>query len=251
MRIAGLLSWYDESPHWLATAVAGFARVCDVIVAVDGAYRLYPGARPRSHPSQVEAITRTAEALGIGCLVYQPDDVWRGNEVEKRNTLLQLAGPLLREGEDWVLVFDADFHILRCEPELVRATLTTTDAAVATYVILDGKDFLADPELHELAAKHPVSTEWTLRTRDVYRWTPTLRVGPAHWCYSAEVDGERRWLRGPYRELAPAVNLDRALVVYHRTQDRAEERRQAAQGYYEMRERYGVEEIPEEEAVTC
>jgi hypothetical protein len=44
-KIWGLLSWYDESPSWLAEAVASFAPMLDGLIAVDGAYALYPDAR--------------------------------------------------------------------------------------------------------------------------------------------------------------------------------------------------------------
>src|SRR5256885_1150092 len=110
MRVVGLLSFYDESPSWLATAVTGFARVCDAITAVDGAYALLPGARPCSHPQQAEAILSASEAAGVACTVHRPNRLFFGNEVEKRNFTFQLAGAGLT-GDDWLLVFDADYHV--------------------------------------------------------------------------------------------------------------------------------------------
>lgn len=237
MRVIGLLSWFDESPTWLATAVAGFARFCDAIVAVDGAYALFPGGRPRSHPLQVEAIVHTAEAMGVGCLVYQPQDLWRGNEVEKRNYSLDLAGTLVEDG-DWVCVFDADYHVLWAKPDMIRAELGETHCDVASYLLLDGKDFQGVAALEQFAAQTYIDHEWTVATRDFYRWHPTLRVGPAHFAYSAR--GE--WLRTQSdQQTDECLALRDNLVVYHRTADRSERRRRDAAQYYDTRNRSGIE----------
>lgn len=245
MKVVGYLSYYDESPHWLATAVAGMARVCDVIIGHDGAYALYPGARARSHPQQAEAIMLAAEAAGAGCLVYRPQDVYRGNEVEKRQQGLKFAAGVLEEG-DWLLIFDADFHVLQVKPEIVRAKLEDTKLDVATYTILDGKDLLADEALARFAREKWADTEWTLRTRDIYRWHPTLEIGPTHWSYSHRREGTRTWLRGPWdSKNVEALNLDADLVVYHRTQDRAQVRKHAADVYYQRRTEMNLEYAPE------
>lgn len=239
MKIIALLSWYDESPTWLSTCVAGIGRFCDEVIAVDGAYALYPGGRARSHPQQVEAITLAAETAGIGCMVYQPSEKWAGNELEKRNKCLDLAASIAEDG-DWVAVIDADYHLLKCEPEVIRVELANCEEDVAAYILLEGKDFASSGTLEQFAAARNVDHEWVYATRDLYRWNPTLRVGPAHWCYSAELDGERRWLRGPY-DLEPHFSLNRNLVFYHRTADRYDVRRRAADKYYELRDTFSIE----------
>lgn len=244
MRLIALVSWYDESPSWLASCVAGIGRFCDFVIAVDGAYALYPGARPRSHPQQVEAIVHTAEAMDIGCLVYQPDTIWFDNELGKRNKSIALAATVAEPG-DWIAVIDADYHLLRCNPEIVRHELDETESQVATYTLLDGKDFLGMADLERYAQTVNIDTEWTIRTRDLYRWNPTLKVGPAHWCYSAVVDGRREWLRGPYTSALDAIDLGASLAFYHRTQDRALSRREAAAGYYKAREVNKIEYLTE------
>jgi hypothetical protein len=244
VKIAGILSWFDEQPSMLATAVAGMARICDAIVAHDGAYALFPGARPRSHPSQAEAIIRTAEALDVECLVYRPREIYWGNEVEKRNQGLRLAGTLLEPDTDWLLVFDADFHILKCDPGLVRGRLENTDLDVATYTILDGKDLLANEALAGFAKHHGADTEWTMRTRDIYRWTPSLTIGPRHWDYWRTDAGCKRWLRGPEDILEPSLDLNADLVVYHRNEERAQVRRDAAHRYYLSRAASEIEKAP-------
>jgi hypothetical protein len=249
VKIVGVLSWFDESPSWLATAVAGFARVCDQIVAVDGAYALYPGGRARSRPDQAEAILGAAEAAGAGCVIHRPRDVWFGNEVEKRNHSLFLAAAL---SPDWVMVFDADYHVLQLDAEAVRRELAATDCNVGTYTILDGKDLQEDEYIAKYARERYADTEWTTKTRDIYRWTDDLAYGPKHFTISGTYDGERRWIRGPefclsedqWSPVEPCVDMLANLVVNHRNQHRPLARRKAAGGYSELRNEAGVEAWP-------
>ena len=56
MIVTAALCWYNEPPDELAACVRATATVADRIVAVDGAYRRYPGAKPMSSPAQVKAI---------------------------------------------------------------------------------------------------------------------------------------------------------------------------------------------------
>jgi len=247
MKIVGVLIWYDESPAWLANAVCGFGRVCDEIVAVDGAYSMYPGARPRSNPDQAEAILAAAETMGVGCTIHRPKDVFWGNEVEKRNLSLRLAGSLGLTRDDWVMVFDGDYQVMRCEdPEFVRSVLETTDKNVATYTILDGHDPLADE--NSVAVTMNIDTEWTLRDRGIFRWTDDLRYGPAHYFVKGTYDGDSQWLRGPDISgdaalAAEPEHLGSSFVVVHRRSKRAKVRRDAAEGYYRMRDQNRFEDV--------
>lgn len=253
MKLVGVLSWFDESPGWLATAVAGFGRVCDEIVAVDGGYALYPGARPCSHPQQAEAVMHAAEAAGVACTIHRPSDVFHGNQIEKRDLSLRLAGASLSTS-DFLLIFDADFHVFKCQPEIVRAELEATDALIASYTLLDGIDYLSDPALAEMAKREDYDSEWTLRTENIYRWHPSLRYGPHHSMVSREIDGERQWLRHPEAQAPEWLNLNASLVAYHRRQDRTLLRREAQETFVQAREAYGLEpmgdgRVPEAVAV--
>lgn len=259
MKIVGIMSWYDEAPQWLSTAVTGFARFCDQIVAVDGAYALLPGARPCSHPQQAEAVLGAAEASGVGCLIHRPNQLFFGNEVEKRNLSLKLASPFLKENEDWIIVFDADCHVFKCNPDVVRARLEAAKEEIATYTYLDVEGMFSNPELAKMVCDDDYSTESTGRTRDIYRWHSSLMYGPQHWIVSKEypVEGsrkialiERRWLRHSSDGVKDVLDLDADLVVYHRSRDRAMVRRQAQSGYYEARELHGVEEYREGDPVV-
>lgn len=245
MKIVVLLNWHDEAPSWLATVVAGAARFCDAIVAVDGGYMLYPGARPRSMPDQAEAIMHAAEAADIECIVHQPKNIWRGNEVEKRNQTLALAGTICTPDEDWLCVMDGDMHVMKTNPEVIRWELQNTDRDVATMTVQEGADFLADSITAEEALKYELSHEWNSRVRLLYRYKPSLRYGPLHWSvgYQSANGGETRWLWGPSDvELAPPVDLLASLVCYHRPHERHYERQVAAKVYYEERDARQIEQ---------
>lgn len=249
MNVVGSMVWYDEQPSLLASSVSGLARIADHIVAVDGAYALYPGGRPRSHTDQAEAIVRTSEAMGVGCTVHRPSDVFWGNEVEKRQLSLDLARPFCTSERDWILVWDADYHILQTQPELVRYELERTDRLAATYTLLDNRDTMADGLLG-YAATHDIEAEWTTRTRGFFRWTDDLRYGPAHYTISGTYDGERRWVYGPdlivgeTENGVPAFDLDHLMVAYHRRDERPLVRRQAADVYCKVRDAAGIESLP-------
>ncbi len=239
MRIHGIFCWYDESSSWIGTAIASLGRFCDHIVALDGAYALYPGGKARSHPHQAEVILHTAEAAGVACTLVQPSEVWWGNEVEKRNKAFSIVSAFATH-DDWLCIYDADYHALQCQPDSIRYELENTDCLVAEYGITDTEDWLSNGA-QSLAVETKIQTQWVSKTRDLYRWNPTLTVGPAHGDYSiAGEDGERLWLRGPY-ELAPAHDISGFLTVHHRTKHRAMVRRESQQGYYTMRDALGVE----------
>lgn len=240
MKVCGVLSWYDESPAWLAAACSGFARVCDQIVAVDGSYALLPGARPASHPLQAEAVLSACEAGGAACTIHRPNDLFYGNEVEKRNFTLRLAGAHLEEG-DWVIIFDADVHIFKLNEKRVRAELERTERMIASYTVLDGIDYLSDPDMAEYVAKEEYATEWTIRTNDIYRWHPSLLYGPQHWMVSRDIGGERRWLRHSDQFVPPVLDLGASLVAYHRTANRSKVRADMQAAYYQARDLHGIE----------
>jgi hypothetical protein len=95
MRLIALLSFYDEPAEALAECVQSLARAgCDHVVAVDGAYALYPEGKPMSPIEQVGTI---AEA-------------W--------------------PGDDWFMVMDADQVVVEV-PAGLKRTLADTPHDVA------------------------------------------------------------------------------------------------------------------------
>jgi hypothetical protein len=55
-KIVALTAFYDEPPAMIASMLNGLARLrVDHVVALDGAYRLYPDGKPASHPDVWQA----------------------------------------------------------------------------------------------------------------------------------------------------------------------------------------------------
>jgi len=225
VNVTGLLAWYDESPQWLASAVEGAAKLCDHVLAVDGAYALYPDGRARSDPEQAEAVLYAAQRSHIGCTVHRPASVWLGNQLEKRSVMFALGAAI---GADWFFVFDAD-DVVTYVPADARRRLAAAEEDVAVYT-------LGGDRYH----------------RGLFRALPDLRVEDAHYHYLAEQDGETVHLRGnsDVHELAPFLNLT-DLRVAHLRESRSSERRAAAADY---RRRLAFEELekttPEQWAVA-
>lgn len=113
LRIIACVIWYDESPDDLAAMARSLAGFADGMVALDGAFATFPIERdghPWSPSDQAQALTDGC-AGRMELILYQPilAGVWpghRGNEVEKRNASVRIAGQVM--GADWVFNCDAD-----------------------------------------------------------------------------------------------------------------------------------------------
>ena len=124
MIVTAALCLWNERPADLTACIAGAAKIADRVVALDGAYRRYPGATVTSDPRQAKAIRAACEKAGIECLIVTPDRLWAG-QIEKRSYLLALA----TVGSEWIVTLDAD-HIIDTDREAVRAELYNSTADV-------------------------------------------------------------------------------------------------------------------------
>lgn len=236
VRITALLSWYDESPAWLSATIASLAKIdVDHLVAVDGAYALYPGGKPKSPAEQHEAITETALGLGIGLTLHVPQTVWAGNEVEKRSALFAL-GEHSTTPEDWYMVMDADELLYHC-PADTRQRLADAeqDAAMVTFL-----NRAVTPD--ELAGQFHWDPISRVQVPIFFRAIRGLRVNGNHFTYETP-DGRKLWGMGD-RDSAGTVEdfYDLSdLTIEHRTAQRALHRRKQQKDYYEKRERIGIE----------
>jgi hypothetical protein len=221
------LNWYDERPDWLAATVASASKLCDGIVAVDGAYFLYPDSlrHPASGAAQATAIMETALALGMSCTIHVPTEPWFGNEVGKLQALFDLGIP--EPYEDWFFRIDGD--------ELL------------TDVPFDARDAIEKTECHAAEVRMWVRTDgvtqhemWPIRR--LWRVVPEMRVGPAHHIMTGLVDGERIVLadsedRG---RQTPALDMPNVLME-HRNRQRNPVRLERKERYYRQRDELGVE----------
>ncbi|HEY9375180.1 hypothetical protein [Streptomyces sp.] len=217
MRVIGLLSWYEEPASWLAECVAGVAKLCDHLVAVDGPYALFPDAmrKPASGSEQGDTIARTAAGAGIGCTIHTSRQPWWGNEVAKRDFMFRLASTLAEPG-DWFLRIDADEVLTQVPPD-ARTLLAATTLDVAEVTLWergDGQD-----------SQHPF--------RCLFRALPGIGIQQAH--YVVTVPGEH----GP-RVLCGNDTVHRAepaealwdVRLEHRTAHRSAMRRAQKDRYY-------------------
>lgn len=238
MNVIGCLIWFDESPTWLSTTVASLSRCCDHIVAVDGAYWLYPQAKPNSGPDQAQEIVSTAEALGMGATLHVPTTPWMGNEVEKRNFMLSLGLLVAEPLEDWLLVVDAD-EVVMDVPSNFRDVLASTEHDVATYQLLERMDWHLTPE-RERAAQQVAMPPGVTSIRGLLRALPTLHINQAHYSYAVERDGKSVFLwERDAGQLVDAVDTD--LKIEHRRAFRDKQRLDSAEDYYRIRDELGVE----------
>ena len=236
-RVIGLLSWYNESPSWLAATVASFGKVIDHLIAVDGPYAAYPhNGRIKSDPEQAEVIQRTCDALGVGLTLYQPTEAFFGNEVEKRSLAFTIALANARP-EDWIWVFDADEVLTKYPRELrTRLDCIERDAVEVTLTSRQGYEDAGDVD--QIV---PLPTDSRQDLRMIFRALPGLRVLGRHDVYVAGPDSDPTFLWGPTTyPIEPAARIG-DVEVEHRTHRRAAHRKQASHDYYRTRDALGLE----------
>lgn len=231
-----MLSWYRESPTWLAATVSSLTKAgVSHVVAVDGAYQLFPGANgePASGAEQADAIVQTAHGAGIGCTIHRPNRPWSGGEVAKRSFMFATA-LLEAETGDWLLWVDADEVIHRAPHDLL-VRLATSDMDVAAVSLWQRHDAHETAELSE-QARTLAFTDWTGRDhRVLYRALPGLRCELRH---DHVTDGTSVLRGGP--NMAAAEDCH-DVIVEHRHEFRDRARMNAAAEYYRLRDVFGVE----------
>lgn len=250
MRIIGTLCYYDESPTWLAACITSMARVCDHIIALDGAYRLYPGGRPSSGQPSHEAVLKTAEAAGVGLTHYVPSTVFEDNEVEKRNVAFRLAEAIAEPERDWFFILDADEVVLEV-PGTLREDLSVTPMDVASASMVTRIDWHANPQMEQLAQNGFAQSENLSESRRFYRAIPGLRAVGNHFTFVAERDDGLGplTLRGADRfGVDPSLNT--GLLIEHRSTQRTMERDEAKKDYYRRRDASQAELPPAEVVIA-
>lgn len=238
-RIIGLLSWYAEDPRWLDRCIQTYAEAgITNLVAVDGAYALYPDGQPSSPAYQHDYIAHACARNGVRLKLHVPEQTWQGNEIEKRSAMFALAEQIAQPGVDWYLVIDAD--------ETVRVALTGWIAELEC-TSLD----CADVALCELEPQHTAEQAQINRTkyidpasrgpiRKLFRAIPGLRCHNNHYTYRTPDD---RDLWGDMvSRLAPALDLTPMIEIDHWTKYRSVHRHAQSHKYYARRKSLGVEQ---------
>lgn len=233
MKIVGLVSWYDEKPDFLAACVASMASFVDHVVAVDGAYIMYPGGKAQSPTGQVEAIRETARACHLGCTVHEPQERWGGNEVEKRAFMFSLAETVAKDANDWYFVLDADEVVSEVGMD-VRETLLTSEHDVGQVTCWQHRG-------HYEPQERPFVSEMVeqQQLRKFFRAIPGLTVTLNHYTYVVP-DGRHMWGMGGPVPLEQPEDMP-LLKVEHRNKGRDLWRAQQARSYYERRDELKIE----------
>lgn len=240
-KVIGLLSWYDESPSWLASCVASIAPHIDQLVAVDGAYAQYPDARATSERTQAETIQATAEGAGIGCTIYRPATYWHGGEVEKRTAMFRLAQAHRTGFEDWYWVIDADCVVTKV-PSDFRNRLFDTTANAIEVTLFERRDYLGDHP--EVAQSMHLPTCGAHRHPMIWRALRDMQVVNAHYVYGGwDEDGKWHYVWGPPMLQPDPRETMEDIHVEHRSIWRDAYRRDTAKRYYEIRDELQIERV--------
>lgn len=222
MNITAALAWWDEEPAELADCIRGIANIADRVVALDGAYRRYPGATITSPPEQAKVIEETAAEVGLECLILEPDRLWAG-QLEKRTYLVNAAAV----NADWIVVVDAD-HIIHANRAAARAEIerlpTSIKVISAPYYV---------PMNHDRPIEQSIATDWHRRGTEkadphrlLFRALPGLRYEYKHWWLSGMDGAKRVWVlhTDTSGEGLPAITLTSHYEVEHRCLFRDERR---------------------------
>jgi hypothetical protein len=245
VKLVALLAWYDERPDMLRDMVKSLTVLgVDHLVAVDGAYAIFPKAKPSSARSQRNAIMAAASDAGIGCTIHIPTTVWEGNETAKRRFLFQLGETVTTE-DDWYFVVDADEVVLRA-PEDLKDTLANTPLDVAQAVLLDAPasgDIISGIVGEDDGENMPMILEGRM-TNHLPMFFRAIRGLSVAWAHNQYVTPDGRYLWAGTLEVRPEPALRIPQVVVDHRFNRSHERRTAATAYYYARETQGTERQP-------
>lgn len=190
MVVTGALCWWNETPTDLTRCIRGLANIVDRVVALDGAYRRYPGATVHSDHAQAKAIRQACEHYGMGCLILEPDRLWVG-QIEKRNHLLALAAV----GSDWIVTVDAD-HVIETERAAVRAELRASTADIVDVPFHTPKNRTRSMRDSAPGRWHIDQTKRPEMIPQIWRASLGLRIEQRHWWISAQKKGQKVWAWG-------------------------------------------------------
>lgn len=232
MRVHALLNWYDEPPSRLAATVSSLNGLCDSVIAVDGAYALFPGSllRPNSGAEQADVIVSVCHSLNMDVTIHQRSEPWYGNEVSKRGFMFSLA-ETVSEIEDWYFLIDADETISEL-PGDTRQQLEATDLLAGECYMFEKDHLRVLPDGTQVGALgiHPIRRLW--------RALRGIEVGPGH----AQIHVGDLWLCDAARPylLGEALALH-DLKLEHHNVFRADERLARKAQYYAHRDSLGIE----------
>jgi len=225
--LIALLAFYDEEPAFLDAYVAGIALAgARKLVAVDGAYALYPGGRAVSPPDQRQALRDACARHDVALSLHTPLSTWDTGEVGKRSRLMRLADLVSKRG-DWHLVLDGDEHIATVPDDLAGWLASYTGDVAEIHLV------------RQIHADRPSDEDHHSMHRRLFRARVGLHVQSNHSTY-VTADGRVLWCAGDPDLEEPCASLP-DLIVTHMTRHRPEPRHHARGVYYTRRYELNVE----------
>lgn len=220
--ITAMLNWYDEDQITLRRVCGDVARLgATKLVAVDGAYENFKGrVGANSNPYQREDLEDAALANGLDLISYVPQTKWVGDEVAKRQVMLDLA-LAVTPADGWLLVYDADYELINLNVDVPELLASTVEDAVDIT-------FTTSPEMPE--GDH--------HFRMFLRATAGLRMGTNHYTYLYPDGRHSVVMVGGSTIEGPWV---KGVRVFHRHYLRDAARHQAQTDYYEIRDTQKLE----------
>lgn len=264
MRIIGLLSWFDESPTWLAATVSSMARVCDHVVALDGRYKHYEDDRLQSGIAQVDAVVEAARASGMGLTLHTAPRVW-DTEMQKRTHLFRLGALEAVTFEDWFFILDGDEVLLHCSDRVVDTleTLARDRVNVGATRIIEETDPYADEARARISRGGDIPYVYSSPTPRFWRVLDDMRVDQCHYYYTGiDERGKRVALWGQQKTLPDTGEtivlgdhhdpdepnltpwhhfMEDDVMLENRCLQRARARHNKRTAYYQTRNELGIE----------
>jgi hypothetical protein len=227
-KIIAMISYYEEDPDLLRECIRRLRAVgINKLVCVDGPYDLYPSKNRISSLACQRAIMDAAIG-GVRSLdlIMRSRSGWEGNEVEKRNYMLQEALKVAEEG-DWLLVADVD-HMW--EKRLGDADLGRLLSMIVGFNV-------AEVAFAECALEDP-NPSW-YEARLLLRAVPGATYEGAHWRVRFPDGTAVSTLKGGDQyidEPAEIVPLNSFFAVRHLKYTLPEDRGERQRVYYEGRD---------------
>lgn len=247
-RVIGLVSFWDESPTWLAASLASLGRFCSHVVVLDGRYAQFPDQRLQSGSAEHYAVIDAARGAGLGITFHTAPRTY-ATEMEKRTKLFQLGALEARPGKDWFFILDADELVAESVPTdelLARLDRARGEGVkVCTARLWEKTDSHSDDQRQELSLKLPV--EWRYECASPRFWLAheNMRVVGYHYNYIADDEnGETVELWGndsTVRDRAAWASFVNYVTIENRNRMRGLLRDKDRQKYYELRDESGIE----------
>lgn len=218
-RVVGALCWFHEPPELLEPLIRSLAGVVDELVSLDGPWQHFHHRALASPADQQEAISRTAEEVGLRVTMLGGDTLW-ASQVAKRAFLYETAA----QRGDWLFVVDGDERVSFHDRDGLREALAATEFDVGSIHVKrvrEGK------------------REFERQARRLFRTTRGLTVIETH---NGIVTDDGDWLAGPRRiTKQPRLDCTPYLHILHRHMARGDQRNHWSQSYYQTRARQRIE----------